>query len=394
MKNCYQIAEIIYKNILKTISDDEKIQLQEWLDRSLKNRQLYTEWTKQLNQDIWNDESIDVQYAWKKFQKRVQPEKHTHAIPLYMYISAAVVSLLILSGVSYHLLQQQENTPIVPGREQAILIDEKGEEIAITPESKIETASPQVTPTQRIVSYTYALPTNKNGVLCYNEIKISPLKKIEQPQYHTLNVPKGGQYQLILSDGTYIHLNSESQIKYPPVFEDKDSIRQVFIEGEAYLEVAHNEQKPFIVKTRHGNIHVLGTRFNVHDYADEDNAYITLVEGKICFKNEYAEYTMQPGEEIAYNKEEKFLNHYNTNTASTTAWTTGLFEFNSMPLHQIMKQLSRWYDFTYEFKEKELENLLFTGVAYRNSPVNDLLRQIEKTTAIKFKINNRNIIIN
>ena len=311
-----------------------------------------------------------------------------------MYISAAVVSLFILSGVSYYLLQQQENTPIVPGCEQAILIDEKGEQIAITPESKIEAASLQVTPTQRTVSYTYALPTNKNGVLCYNEIKISPLKKIEQPQYHTLNVPKGGQYQLILSDGTYIHLNSESQIKYPPVFEDKDSIRQVFIEGEAYLEVAHNEQKPFIVKTRNGNIHVLGTRFNVHNYADENNAYITLVEGKICFKNEYTEYTMQPGEEIVYNKEEKFLNHYNTNTASITAWTTGLFEFNSMPLHQIMKQLSRWYDFTYEFKEKELENLLFTGVSYRNSPVNDLLKQIEKTTAIKFKIHNKNIIIN
>jgi len=132
----------------------------------------------------------------------------------------------------------------------------------------------------------------------------------------------------------------------------------------------------------------------VHDYPDEDCIQVTLVEGKVCFVNNETEYTMRPGEEISYHKTKKFLNHYTRNTSSSIAWTTGLFEFNSMPLHQIMKQLSRWYDFTYEFKKEELKNLLFTGVAYRNSSVEGLLKQIEKTTDIKFEIDNRNIIIN
>ena len=353
---------------------------------------------KQLSEEVHTNESIDVQQAWKKVQKRIQKPKNTSVIPYIPFlirISAAVVCLLILSGVSYYLLNQPENTPIVPGCEQAILTDEKGNEIAITPENDVNQSSHHVAQSHQTGNLTFLLPSNKNGVLCYNEIEVSTLlKKIPQEQYHTLNVPKGGQYQLVLSDGTYVYLNSASKIKYPPVFGAKDSIRQVFIEGEAYLEVAHNDQMPFVVNTRNGKIHVLGTRFNVHDYPDEDCAYITLVEGKICFTNHEIEYTMRPGEEISYHKTERFLNHYSKNVSSSTAWTMGLFEFNSMPLHQIMKQLSRWYDFTYEFDNEEQKNLLFTGVAYRNSSITDLLKQIEKTTDIKFEIDNRNIIIN
>lgn len=397
MKSCYQISDIIVKNILGTLSDNEKLQLKEWMEKSPKNKQQYKEWMKQLSREIHTDEPIDVQQAWKNVQKRIPQKKNTpvHSLPYYIvHLSAAIVALLILSGVSYYLLKQQQNTPIVPGCEQAILTNEKGEKMTITPESNMEQTAPQTHQSDQVKHLTYILPSNKNGVLCYNEIKITPLKKIESDLYHTLNVPKGGQYQLILSDGTYIYLNSESQIKYPPVFREKDSIRQVFIEGEAYLEVAHNEHKPFIVNTRNGNIHVLGTRFNIHDYSDEEYAYITLIEGKVRFTNNETEYTMHPGEEIAYHKTGKYLNHYSKNTSSTTAWTTGLFEFNSMPLHQIMKQLSRWYDFTYEFAKEEQKNLLFTGVAYRNSSINHLLKQIEKTTAIKFKIHNKNIIIN
>lgn len=397
MKNSYQISEIILKNILGCISEDEKIQLQEWMNRSPENKQKYANWMQQLGREIHTNESIDIQRAWNKVQKRIQASEDTsvHSIPNYIRrISAAVVCLFILSGVSYYLWKQARNTPIVPGCEQAVLTDEKGNEIAITPESDMEQASSQSGLSHQAGNLTFILPSNKNGILCYNDIKISTLKKIPQEQYHTLNVPKGGQYQLVLSDGTYVYLNSASQIKFPPVFREKDSVRQVFIEGEAYLEVAHNDQMPFVVNTRNGKIHVLGTRFNVHDYPDEDCILVTLVEGKVCFVNNETEYTMRPGEEISYHKTEKFLNHYTKNTSSSIAWTTGLFEFDSMPLHQIMKQLSRWYDFTYEFEKEELKNLLFTGVAYRNSSVEGLLKQIEKTTEIKFEIDNRNIIIN
>ena len=157
MKNSYQISEIILKNIFGCISENEKIQLQEWMNRNPENKQKYADWMKQLSEEIHADESIDVQQAWNKVQKRIQKPKNT-SIPFLIRISAAVVCLLILSGVSYYLLNQPEDTPIVPGCEQAILTDEKGNEIAITPENDVNQSSHHIAQSYR-TGNSFSRPT-------------------------------------------------------------------------------------------------------------------------------------------------------------------------------------------------------------------------------------------
>ena len=134
---------------------------------------------------------------------------------------------------------------------------------------------------QTIQSYPALKMKNEDGILHY-EVKSPPVKDDREMMYHSLKVPRSGQYQLVLSDGTHVFLNSETELKYPIFFTDNDSVREVHLKGEAYFKVAHNPKSSFIVHTRRGKIKVLGTSFNIQDYADEERTTVTLQEGHIA----------------------------------------------------------------------------------------------------------------
>jgi transmembrane sensor len=206
-------------------------------------------------------------------------------------------------------------------------------------------------------------------------------------------VPRGSEYQVILSDGTHIHLNADSKIKFPVVFLPKDKVRRVSIIGEAYFEVAHNSEVPFEVLTSNGTVRVYGTKFNVRDYSDEPNATVTLAEGSIGYIVGGLQYMLEPGMQSIYDKATHKVVCRQVDITSFTSWSTGTYEFSGQPLEQIMSQLSRWYNIDYQFADASLKSCTFTGVAFRNTSLVNLLRQIEQTTQIHFTIKNRTIII-
>jgi ferric-dicitrate binding protein FerR (iron transport regulator) len=215
--------------------------------------------------------------------------------------------------------------------------------------------------------------------------------------YNYLTIPRGGQYHIILSDGTEVWLNSESQIKYPVAF-PKGKTRQVeLVYGEAYFDVSpstnHNGTK-FKVLTESQEIEVLGTEFNIKAYKDESYIYTTLAEGIVTVDNASRTQILKPSEQAILNKDNKNLTISKVDVNSETAWKKGLFSFKDKSLMDIMKVLSRWYDVDIYFEDESLKDVHFKGVLSKDKNIEEILILIKNTNYINaYEINNSTIII-
>jgi transmembrane sensor len=198
-------------------------------------------------------------------------------------------------------------------------------------------------------------------------------------EYNTMSTPRGGQYQLLLPDGSKVWLNAASSITYPVTFASNE--RRVTITGEAYFEVAKDKSKPFRVSADDVNIEVLGTHFNVNAYKDEGPVKTTLLEGSVKINKQI----MKPGE--AYMDGKIFL----TNVEQDVAWKNGVFNFNDQNLSQIMLQLSRWYDLEVEFPSG-VPKKQYGGEIGRNLNLSQVLKGLENT-GVHLELQGRRLIV-
>lgn len=210
--------------------------------------------------------------------------------------------------------------------------------------------------------------------------------------YNSLEIPRGGEYSLTLADGTRVWMNADSKLKYPISFvEDR---RVVYLEGEAYFEVAKNASKPFIVSTLSGDITVLGTHFNVKSYSDESAIYTTLVEGSVSFKGSAGKETiLSPGEQLAFYPAKGVQELKQVNVNNYVGWKNNLFQFEELSLEDIMKTLARWYDVTVSYENEELKQLVFSGNLDKYNNIESFLKLFEVGAKIEFKVDNRHIHI-
>jgi len=235
-----------------------------------------------------------------------------------------------------------------------------------------------------------------DGRLAYNMQTVSkiPTTKV---LYNTLSTPRGGQYRVTLPDGTLVWLNASSSLRFPTAFTGND--RKVEIKGEAYFEVAKNEAMPFIVTAENSEIKVLGTHFNVSAYADDKVLKTTLLEGSVEFsvvkqagsENEATTIKLQPGQQAQLD-ETNSLKVVEADTEEATAWKNGYFIFNNEDVGSIMKKITRWYDVKVVY-DKNDENMHFTGNISRAENVSEVLRILELTEAVHFKIEGKTITV-
>lgn len=233
-----------------------------------------------------------------------------------------------------------------------------------------------------------AIENNSDNELSYNGANSHSSGKI-----NTLVVPKGGEYQLRLSDGTKVWLNSGSTLRYPTVFDSKR--RTVTLEGEAYFEVTKNKHLPFSVNVKGLDLVVLGTTFNVNAYNLAKGISTTLVEGKISMEMGGGKrYTIKPLENITYNLEsETYTVEKNVDVSLFTSWKDGLFWFENQPLGDITDRLGRWYSCEVVYKDENLRNLRFTGLAEKGKPIEYLLNLIREVREIDYEIKNGVVFI-
>lgn len=209
--------------------------------------------------------------------------------------------------------------------------------------------------------------------------------------YQTIKTPRGKDFHLTLSDGTKVWINTESCLKFPSVFSGNE--RRVTLKGEAYFEVAHNKECPFIVSTEGIDTKVLGTKFNVCSYGKEQR-HVTLVEGKVEVNNIVSEETtiLNPGENITYDKDDKSRKS-EVNTAVYTAWTEGMFYFEDKPLNEIMNTLGRWYNVNIYFENESLYNITFNFWASRNSSIEEAVNMLNSMGKVKIDFTDNKITV-
>jgi transmembrane sensor len=209
-------------------------------------------------------------------------------------------------------------------------------------------------------------------------------------QYNTLATPRGGQYQVVLPDGTKVWLNSASSLKYPTVFDGTS--RHVELTGEAYFEVAKNSRSPFIVRAAGLQVAVLGTAFNLMAYADEENIRTTLVNGAVRLIGPKGAQVLKPGEQGSLDEKEGHFMVTRPDLDEVLAWKEGEFKFSGQPIRAIMRQMARWYDVEIEYQGTPPANL-FNGNITRTQNASVLLDILETTKTVHFNIEGRKIIV-
>lgn len=211
---------------------------------------------------------------------------------------------------------------------------------------------------------------------------------------NTISIPRGGQYQLTLPDGTKVWLNSASTLVYPNAFVGDE--RVVSLTGEAYFEVAKNEHKPFKVKARDTEIQVTGTHFNINAYADEQQVTTTLLEGGVNVLKKDQKVALQPGHQAVSRVNESPISIEAVDTDYALAWLEGDFVFENQDIQTIMKNIARWYnvDVIYESSAPAARKA-FGGTYTKSKGIEELLSHLEALTnnTIRFKLTERRVTV-
>jgi len=385
------INEIISKSISgKSLDAKEHQLLASWI-KETGNERFYQkmESLHASTKEIAKLPHMNVEQAYGKHQKllkEARSKRRTLFLNGMMRYAAAVLLVIAVSGVMFYVSRQPEMVQqekqwmagVVPGSQKAELILADGKVMNLEEKKEEEIKEQDGTQIR-----------NTGKTLIYGAPQKS---KLAAPSYNSLIVPRGGEYQLVLEDGTKVWVNSESRLRYPTQFQS--SKRIVLLEGEAYFEVSKDKNRPFIVKTNGVDVRVLGTSFNVSSYSNEKKILTTLVEGRvevIDSDRKDSKVVLEPGYQAIYSKEEAKLGTEKVNVALYTSWKDGRFVFEKTGLVDIMHRVSRWYDVKMFYQNSDVCNIRFTGSLKRYDSLERLLSMIEKTNEVRFVIEEKSI---
>ncbi|MBS0027180.1 FecR family protein [Chitinophaga sp. 22321] len=297
------------------------------------------------------------------------------AVAAMVLVLAGTSALLIMKYSSHRggNARQVAKGEILPGRNRAILTLTDGSNIELDSAAK-------GTLTRQGAS---AVMKMNNGQLAYNLVN----NTAADVAYNTVTTPRGGQYQVVLPDGTKVWLNAASSLYFPTSFTGKERI--VKVTGEAYFEVARKEDQPFKVLTQGMEVKVLGTHFNVNAYADETAINTTLIEGKVMVSHQGKNVLINPGQQAQVAEGIRVIQHADIETLM--AWKDGRFSYNNMDLKTIMRQISRWYDVDVIFEDKIADS--YSMEMSRDVPLSKLLQFMELSGGAHFVINERKVIV-
>ncbi len=374
----------LQKYLSQQLTEEEFEELKQWLEEDASHRETFMKLLslRHINDQLQFLHQFDKEASWEAIQSRCN---RSRSLPRRIAIYSSVATLAILIGITSILyFHNRSTTPLIAHTEQP-------QQAPSTP--KPETPKATWVQANRSVIPLYQNQQEINGSLIQNgEItfpqedkdseKIEPDTQLLQ---NKILVPKGSEYAIVLADGTKVKLNADSHLDFPVQF---GTTREVTLEGEALFEVTHDENRPFVIKARNHAIYVLGTTFNVSAYPNED-ILVTLVEGKLKVTAPSGEYYLLSGEQYssAQSKVAK------VDTEFYTAWTQGAMEFDAMPFPLLIARLSRCYNVDIQIASKELETMKFTGVIFRNKPLDFAIDIIQRVSDVKFERKGKTILV-
>jgi len=313
---------------------------------------------------------------------------------LWPRVAAAAIAILLLSGGAFLLLHKNAATPIaggrpvkslenevLPGGNKAMLTLANGSTIVLDSAGKGMLAQQGET----VVNKT------GDGLLAYNAAGAGH----EAIGYNTVSTPRGGQYQVVLPDGSKVWLNAASSLHFPTAFAGAE--RNVELTGEAYFEIKKDKDKPFHVKVHDMQVEVLGTHFNVMAYDEEDSVKTTLVEGRVKVSQGAGMVMLSPSQQASLGKDgRQLVIDKNVNIDKAVAWTNGLFYFENEDIKTIMRQLARWYDVDVMLAYDNAASATlykYSGEISRQVPFSSVLHMLELAGGVSFKIEGNTITV-
>ncbi|GAF05211.1 FecR family protein [Saccharicrinis fermentans] len=390
MKTYINISKLIFGKLANDLTIEENKKFEKWLKEDPANQILFEDIRNRKDRDLRDAKIslLDKELIWKNIQDKIGLPKTRSIFSFKAVMKYAAAILIPIAAVYggwnlYGYIQGEINNPIAqikPGAPKAQLI--YGDKIIELGER------------DTILNTTHnsvAVEINSGGIKYKKDL--SNPKSIE---FHTIRIPRGGEYFLTLSDGTKVWLNSDTEIKYPSVFNEKE--RCVFVQGEAYFEIAKDSIHPFVVHAAGLDIQVLGTKFNVSAYSDDDFAHVTLVEGKVFAIEQISglkqSAVLEPSQQALISKNgSQELVIQTVDTDVYTSWTKGKYIFRAEPLGQILKKLSRWYNVEVFYENTAAEQYTFSGILPRFKNCETFLKLMEKTNSVKFEYTENVLIV-
>jgi TusA-related sulfurtransferase len=377
--NCSEKEEEELMNLLSRSENEAEVK--KLLDELIENKELEAsmpdETAASILQNIFEKDKAQV----------VTIEKKGSVFTLWMRVAAAVVILFISGTACWVLFKNKDKTtapvalssakpsPVLPGGNHAILTLADGTRIVLDSiqNGNIKGGNANINKKGPLLVYDGSSGFETNAPVTYN----------------TLATPRGGQYQLVLPDGSKVWLNASSSIHFPTAFTGNQ--RNVELTGEAYFEVAKNKEKPFHVNVKGMQVEVLGTHFNVNAYGDEGNIKTSLLEGSVKIKSGQASGLLKPGEQAILGGNVNKIEIKKADMSEVMAWKNGLFQFDDAGITTIMQEISRWYNVEIVY-QGEIPVRRFEGKISREAQLSDVLKILELSD-VKFKVEGRTIVV-
>lgn len=367
------IEDLIYHHLLGTTSQEEEITLEEWL----KNKENHSTFFQILNSNDLSKryqhyEMVDTNQAWEKFQQIHFPNNQKATI--LSYLKYAAILLIIVGMVTIWKIQSNNNN------------------------LQQETWSPQA---EKLMSKSYLagrqeaqITKDGNNQQATSLSSVAEYQKFlaENPAniMYDLKTQDGKEFWMTLEDGTLVHLNNSSVLKFPVSFPDDSRI--VYLEGEAYFHVSKDNQRPFIVTTPSGIIKEYGTEFTVNTRTEIGKTEVVLFSGSIGVTPKEGKETMvKPGERALVSYENTVVKK--VDLAPYKAWNEGEYIFHDVRMETLMEVLAHWYGLNVEFQSPNDRDVLFTGSLDRYGDITPILKAIETVTGLRINKNGKNIII-
>jgi transmembrane sensor len=385
----FDLAGLLVKYLKGELSHSENERLRKWVDADFRNRMLLEDLENQdaLFKDLRFLSTVDKKAGWANLENRIN-EVPVRTKSLTTGVWKYLVAMLVFGILTYAMVlatykykrsgiiearSATGNNDIPPGGDRGTLTLANGT-VMVLEEIKNGT----------ITEENGIRISRKDGEIVYEVIQS---KVADEVSYNTIRTPVGGKFHIVLPDGSKVWLNSESSLHFPTVFSGSE--RKVDLVGEGYFEIEANRQMPFIVQAARTRVEVLGTHFNLMAYVDEGNAKTTLLEGSVKVSNGESFRKLVPGQQALIGEK---IHVENVDVDEAVAWKNGYFQFEGESLVGIMNQLRRWYGIELA-DERLLPNKHFTAVISRNSSLSQVLKMLEMSGDLKFKIEGNTVSI-
>ena len=380
------IARLIFLHIQGMTDNVQEKELNEWRSVSPRHEELFQRMLssehveKSISRFVKTEE--EKERGWWQLQQKARSGRSVRKIKWFPY-AAAIVLILSVGGVFY-FSGDKEQTEILPIAKNEVQVP-GSRAVLILPDGRKVDLENEVLRSDLAQSDSLLLVSARS--LKYRDIDSPDTTEI----FHTLEIPRGGEYLLTLSDGTMIYLNSESTLSFPVKFQGKE--RKVYLTGEAYFKVAKNTEHPFVVTAGELEVLVTGTTFGVRAYKDEKDIQTTLESGQVTVRVEGKSVKLVPNKQVLFNKSTMGLEVRDVDVDLYLAWADGRLVYDNCPLEKILTDLGRWYNIDVFYSRDELRSYQFSLNMKKHEEFTQVLELIGKTGEVQFEIKDNTVIV-